>query len=182
MKRCLPLLVLALLLPLAFAEDAPRQPTSAERVELFQRNQVLIQTLVQSGLRLAKEEEPLPRAEACGDAAQRLAEEIRQAVANHEQARLTELGQHLQALLDNGVVANLRKARRQIPAGSTYEKNLFAVRDRITAELATLEKFLAEEAEKDQELSQRLPVLVRESRAAVEKALDENNATSPPVR
>ncbi len=174
MKRCLlwlPLCVVVLV-PAVVAEDPPRQPSVAEQARQFQRNRELIQMLVQEGLRLASEEDPLKRAEVCNAVAECLANAIRQAAENREKARVAELGQHLHALLEQGVAANLNTARAQIPVGSTQEKALKEIRDRATELVLPLVQQLQQTAdpEDNEELHHTLKVL-HDGRAEVERAL-----------
>jgi hypothetical protein len=130
------------LVPLAGAQDPVPRPDTAARARLFQRNRDLIQTLVQGGLRLAAADDALQRAECCSRVAEHLATEMQQAALNHEEARIAELGVHLGALLETGVAANLSTARKQIPVGSTLERNLREVRDRTAQFVEPLEEQL----------------------------------------
>src|SRR5262249_47724961 len=137
------------------------QPTAAERVHQFQRNCGLIQTLVQGGLRLAAEEDPLKRAECCSGVAKRLADELHRAAESQDRTRVVELGEHLNALLASGVAANLSTARRQIPQGSTLEKNLLEIRDQTALLVVPLEEILHRDAgsENGDEIQRTLKVL-----------------------
>ncbi len=141
----LPLLV-AVLVPAAVAEDPAVLP-AAERVVQVQRNYGLIQTLVESGLHLAAEEDPLKRALQCLDVAGRMVEEIRQAAEKREELRVVELGEHLHALLEQGVAGNVGLARRQTPLGSTAEKSLRETCDQAAALVGQLEEFLQSTSE-----------------------------------
>jgi hypothetical protein len=138
----LPLLA-AFLVPAALAEEPP----TVERAVQVQRNYGLIQTLVESGLHLAAEEDPLKRARQCLDVAGRLAEEIRQAAEKREELRVIELGEHLHALLEQGVAGNVGLARRQIPLGSTAEKSLRQACDQAAVLVRQLEEFLQSTSE-----------------------------------
>jgi len=134
------------LVPAALAEDPAATPTP-ERAIQVQRNYRLIRTLVESGLHLAAEEDPLKRARQCLDVAGRLAEEIRQAAEKREELRVVELGEHLHALLEQGVAGNIALARRQIPSGSTAEKGLREACDQAAAFVRQLEEFLQSTSE-----------------------------------
>src|SRR5262249_55784977 len=90
-----------------WAEDVPEAPSAAAQAKLFQRNRVLLQTLVQGGLELAKQEDPVKRAGCCNDLAKQLANEIRLAAQSRDAYRAAELGDHLYALLHDGVAGNL---------------------------------------------------------------------------
>lgn len=131
MKRLWPLPIAAIFLTtLAWADDPAPAPSDAERAQLFQRDRALIQVLVRGGLRLAAEEDALGRAGSCADVAEQLAAEIRQAADSRQGDRAAELGDHLRALLDDGVSLNLNGARSIIPPGSADEKKLHAVHER----------------------------------------------------
>lgn len=184
MKRIALLAVcLTLLVPLAGAQDAAPLPTDHVRARLFQRNQELIQSLVEGGLRLAAADDALQRAECCRDVAERLATEIQQAVAQREQARVAELGCHLRALLESGVAANLSTARKEIPVGSTLEKNLRDVRDRTAHLMTPLEEQLLRETDTEAEPAiQHTLEALQVGRTKVEKAVQMPTAARDGVK
>jgi hypothetical protein len=129
MKRYLSLSLLMVgLAALASADEPSTAPADLGRVWQVQRNQALVQDLVEGGLHLAKAEDHLQRARYCNDLATSLADEIRQAADDHDGDRAVELGWHLQDVLQNGVAANLNKERAQIPHGSTRETEMNSVR------------------------------------------------------
>jgi hypothetical protein len=171
MKYTAPLLAvcIAALVPVAAAQN----PDHAVRARLFQRNHQLIETLVKGGLRLAGAEDALQRAECCSGVAERLATEIQRAVRSQEKERVTELGLHLRALLETGVAANLSTARKQIPLGSTLEKNLREVRDRAAQLVEPLEEQLlnVSDAEDEHGIRHTLKAL-HVGRTEVEKSLE----------
>ncbi len=173
MRRILfPMVVfIAALVPPAGADDATLRPDVTLRAHLFQRNRDLIQTLVEGGLRLAAADDALQRAECCSGVAERLAAAIQQAAVNQEQARVAELGLHLRALLETGVAANLTTARRQIPIGSTLEKNLHEVRDRTAHLIEPLEEQLLRVSAREEAIQHTLKAL-QVGRTEVEKALE----------
>ncbi len=99
----------------------------------FRRNLALLEALVQSSVKQVQAVEPLPQAEACAEAARPFLTEIQAAAEQGDAARVAELGRHLQDLLERGVAANLRAARRQIPNGSAEEPRLLrAFRDAVS--------------------------------------------------
>jgi hypothetical protein len=123
-------------------------------------------------LRLAGAEDALQRAECCSGVAEHLATEIQRAVLSQEKERVTELGAHLHALLETGVAANLSVARKQIPIGSTLERNLKDVRDRTAHLVEPLEEQLlnATDVDGEQGIRHTLKAL-QVGRSEVEKAL-----------
>jgi hypothetical protein len=171
MKRSLPWLALfALLAPLAGAADQAQ--VSGERARQFQRNRDLIQTLVHGSLRLATEDDPLKRAEQCNGLAEQLAAAIRQAAECRDTTRVVELGQHLHALLEQGIAANLRTARKQIPPGSTLEKQLERVRKQAADLVQPLEEQLEEGVgAANQEDMEQTRKALREGRHEVNNAI-----------
>ena len=168
----LPLVFTAALVPLAGAQDSASRPDADLRAHLFQRDRDLIQMLVEGGLRLAAADDALERAECCSGVAERLATALQQAAVNQEKGRVAELGVHLRALLETGVAANLSTARRQIPIGSTLEKNLRAVRDRTTHLLEPLEVQLLRVTDPEDTIQHTLRAL-QVGRTEVEKAFDD---------
>jgi hypothetical protein len=129
MKRYLSLsLLLVGLAALASADELNSDTPDLARVWQAQRNQALIQKLVEGGLSLAKADNPLERARQCNELATGLVHEIREAADDHDGDRAVELGRHLQDVLQNGVAANLDKERDQVPHGSTRETEMNMVR------------------------------------------------------
>jgi hypothetical protein len=107
MKRlllCLPLLTAAGL-ALADGPSPPRSP--AERLEQFRRDRGLVRKLVEGGLHLASQDDPLKRADQCNLLARDLSQEVQQAVKEHDRARGERFGQGLEKLLVHGVAGNL---------------------------------------------------------------------------
>ena len=169
MKRLLPWLaiVAAALVPVAAADD----PAGSQRVYRFRQDRPLIAALVREGLRLATEDSPLERAACCTAAAERLAEGMRQAAAQHDPPRIAELGSCLSVLLRDGVAANLSAARLQIVPGSTREKSLLDLRSRAEALLRPLEAQLLHAADAEgREVFERTLSALRDSQAQVERA------------
>jgi hypothetical protein len=133
MKRYFALLLLVTgLAALASADERPATQPGPERILQAQRNQRLVDTLVTGGLDLARAEDRLARAKCCNELARSLAQEINQAADDHDGDRAIELGRHLQALLKNGVAANLVKERTVVPQGSARESELRQVSDDST--------------------------------------------------
>jgi hypothetical protein len=129
MKRYLSLSLLMVGLAALASADEPSVATAdLGRVWQVQRNQGLVQDLIEGGLHLAKAEDHLQRARYCNELATSLADELRQAADDHDGDRAIELGRHLQDVLQNGVAANLNKERAQVPHGSTRETEMNSVR------------------------------------------------------
>lgn len=125
MKRFL-LVSVFVVLPTAWGlADAPGGVSIFDQGKYLERNAPLIEKLVDDGLHLAEQKNALDRAKACGSIAAELADEINKAARNKEAARATELSLHLQIVLQRGVAANLRTARRDIYPGSSEDAKLF---------------------------------------------------------
>jgi hypothetical protein len=166
MKRYLALcLMLVSLAALASADEL--KPPDADRILLTQRDQSLVQKLVAGGLRLAKEEDHLRRAQYCNDLAKNLADEIRQAADDHDGDRAVELGRHLQEMLQTGVAANLDRERAQIPPGSSREPELGAVRQQTESFISLLLEDLAQGMKDNPAAWQELQHAIQEAQAAV---------------
>jgi hypothetical protein len=120
----------------------PAVPDEALLSHALHRNRDLIQALVRGGLSLAAEDDPVKRADSCNELAVRFAGEIRQAATQRDAVRAVELGDHLYALLKQGVAFNLSIARRLTPPGSAHELEINRVGGRVPQITEPLEKLL----------------------------------------
>ena len=121
--------------------QAPR-PSPADQAKMVQRNRSLYRTAVDRGLNLTKQYDALDRAGTCTELAKDWAREVESAAKAHDHARVSELGKQLSQVVDQGVVPNLEEARKQIKAGSLYEKALEKRRDDAVDVLKVLESVL----------------------------------------
>jgi hypothetical protein len=103
-------LIVASLTALVWAEESAPKNADAARLLRFQRDQDLIEQLVDGAVDLADEPDPLRRAKRCNELADQVAQEIRRAGVSRDGARAKELGGHLRVLLESGVADNFRKA------------------------------------------------------------------------
>lgn len=165
------LLAVVVVQAIVLEPEAPAAP-AAERAGSFHRNRGLIGRLVQSGLRLAVAENAVERANCCADLAEDLAEEIEQAAENREAARVAELGQHLSALLKQGVADNVRDRSDDVLRDTSLKRDLEKVGQRTTAVVKPLEEQLqrAADAENREQMQHALKA-VHDGRTAVEQAL-----------
>jgi hypothetical protein len=167
MKRYFALsLLIVTLAALASAEERPAAPPGPERILLAQRNQKLVDKLVIGGLDLARAEDRLARAKCCNELAKSLAEEIKQAADDHDSDRAVELGRHLQALLKNGVAANLSRERTIIPQGSARESELRQVSDDSTGITGPLLNDLPETMKENPAALSEVLQVIREAQAS----------------
>jgi hypothetical protein len=165
----------ALALPLILcatlaAADSPRWLTASEQAAYLHRNLGLIQSIVGDSLSLAREEDRLKRADACGKTAADLSREIQEAIDTDDQTRAAELALHLRRLLTHGVAANLKDARKDIPPGVSEEERLRDIQKRIVDELRLLEERLPASSTNDD--LDRTIQRIREGRLEVEKAVE----------
>jgi len=182
MKRW-PLFLLsgALLVPLAVADDPPARPAGADRVRQFQQNYRLVKNLVESGLQLAGEEDPIERTEYCSTVAERLAAEVTEAIAKDDMLRVCELGQHLHDILEQGVTAGLHDVRHPLPQGSSAAGALGQVRAEVQGLVDVLQQRLqkADHAGDSAPCVQTLASL-RQSLAGLDQSLQAHAAKNQP--
>jgi len=104
------------------AQPEPSPPTIllADRIRLWEQNQVLLEGLLEQGLRLSDSDTHLGRADECRKALVVLAEAVQKTVEqpNADTDRLTELADQMTRLTLEGLVPTLSEARQQILAGS----------------------------------------------------------------
>jgi len=117
------------------------QETVDERAQSLPRDQEMIQVLVEGGLDLAGEEDPLKRAAVCNRIANGLAEEVKKAVGSKDSARAAKLGKQMQDLLVHGVAVNLTVARETMKPNSPREKAIF----KLGANVAGVAKSIEDE-------------------------------------
>jgi hypothetical protein len=155
--------------------DTPITPSLSSQALHLQRNRELINKVVLKGLQLAKEIDPLARAEICDGMARHLIAEIRLASKKKDAPRAAELADHLRDLLKQGVADNLISARENAPEGSSQEPNFLKVRDKITKLSKTVADLNAElsktrESEEEADLDRCLAA-IHEGRDAVDQAI-----------
>jgi hypothetical protein len=182
MKRW-PLLLLsgALLVSLAAADDPPARLAGADRVRQFQQNYRLVKNLVESGLQLAAEEDPVKRTEYCSTVAQRLAAEMSEAIDKDDMTRVCELGQHLHDILEQGVTAGLRDVRHPLPQDSSAASALGQVRAQVQRLVDVLQERLqkADHARDSAACVQTLASL-RQSLAGLDQSIQSQTSTNHP--
>lgn len=128
---------------------AARPAADGKRVQQLKRNRDLIADLVDGGVRLVREDEPIKRANSCRGMAQRLASEIRQAARNRDSARAVEMGQHFRDLLTGGIAQNVATVRPTVQGGSMLERDMKQVGEWVNALTAPLEDQLARAGDAD---------------------------------
>jgi hypothetical protein len=148
---------------------ASSDQSDSRRIKQLHRNRSLIQALVDGGLYLAAEKDPLKRADCCNGLAKRFVGEIRQAALTRDVTRAEEMGLHLKELLTRGVAGNLTIVRDQTPLGSAREQDMRRLTNQIKDLTFPLEQELAQLADKEE--VQSVLQSVREALGEVDKAL-----------
>jgi hypothetical protein len=166
------ILISAALATLVGAQNSTK-PSLAEQVKMIQRNRELYRIAVHNGLNQTTQIDPLERARVSADLAKEFGEEMRKAAASHDAARVVELGQHLNRVVDQGVASNLLQARKNIKAGSASEKALLDRRDQAIEDLKSLEESIRQNLGPDdsKELESILKG-IRDGQKKVEKAAE----------
>jgi hypothetical protein len=173
MRRLLPLLLLPVLAAagLALADGPARAPSAAERLRRFRQERALVRKLVESGLRLAQEADPLQRADECKLLAGGLTQEIQRLVKEKDGNRADALGKQLEALLVRGVAGNLNRARSGLAPNSPALPELRRLAREAIAVTDPLQAELDQVAGPEQEQMQGIQQAVTQGRAELEKAL-----------
>lgn len=124
------LLIFAVLAAFAGAQGTPAALTASQQQQLFQKNRSMIETLVDSSLKISKSgSEYTERARSYSDVVKQLQKELDKAAVDADVSRLAELGQHLNTVLGQGLVPSLKVANGQIGADGTGRDKLIDIRD-----------------------------------------------------
>jgi hypothetical protein len=119
-----------------FAEAPITDDDLADPSLRFRRDQRLIDALVDGGLRLASESDPLTRAGTCNRLADQFAREIEQAAKDNNAVHAGVLAHHLDDVLVRGVAFNASLVKKNEPDGPARRTALEALlrdMDRFTA-------------------------------------------------
>lgn len=110
----------------ASAQDRNRE--FHQQLKQLEANRLLLDQLIDHGLNLSSAEKggnSLARARECREAAEKLAAALKAASADDtDPERVAELGDHIAAVVRDGLVPNLTQAGRDIPPGSQDYKRL----------------------------------------------------------
>jgi hypothetical protein len=140
------------------------------RVKQLQRDQALIESLVEGALNLAAEDDPLRRADYCNRLADGLRLEMKKAWQLNDTSHAIELGEQM-PLLVQGVAANLNLAMASMTPNSPRTNEVA----RLGQEVAGVTKALEDEVRADSALDQdlMLPTLraVADAKTAVDLAV-----------
>jgi hypothetical protein len=128
-----PILCLSVFVALALlaAAQASRPVLSAsQQQQLFQRNQEMIKTLVDCSLDISKQSgDYIQRSRAYQKVIMGLQKELDNAANADDAGRVTELGNHLNTVLGQGLRPSLEAANRQIGPDGTGKKDLLGIRN-----------------------------------------------------
>ena len=159
-------LVLPFLALAGFAFAGEPAPAPRERLQQFLKDLPLIEVLVQEGISLAGEEDPLKRAQTCNVLAKTLVTEIQQAAGHKDEGRAASLGNYLQAVLVRGVAGNLDLARTTAPQGASRAPEMKLISDQVLEVTQPVA-----DSSPESKIMQPAAQAVNTGRVAVEKAL-----------
>lgn len=138
MRMLLTLLSAIVLVAWADAQQAGAMLTASERLKQLQANRTLVEKLVASGLTLSTANNSVSRASACRAAMGDLTLALDGAIAEKDPNRIAELGDHLNALVSNGLIPALEESR-DVPAGSADAAKVKEIHKQASDELTRLD-------------------------------------------
>jgi hypothetical protein len=145
--------------------------SAAERARELLRDQNMLQALVDSGLKLAAETDPLRRADHCTRLADKLGREIKVAVQNKDVKWAAVLGDQVQLLLSKGVAGNLKEARALSLPDPLLEPEIARVGCEVAVTAKLIEEELNSQADLEPENMQITLQAVARGKADVERAV-----------
>jgi hypothetical protein len=160
--------LLALLVLLA-GHGLAEQDTADERAQQLQHDHDLIETLVDGGLELAQEDDPLKRADLCNTIANALASEVKNAVKKKNSVRAALLSEQMQSILVQGMAVNLVTARQTMIPDSPQEVAIAKLGEKV----AVAAKSIEDEVDRidDPTKMQSTLIAVHEGRKQIELAI-----------
>jgi len=136
--------VAAALLAAIVGAQGPKGPSPAQRGELFKKDRLVIENLVDQTLKSAHTPgDYVKRAESYYPVLLNFNQEIGKASDQHDAARVEELTRHLETLLDKGLAPTLVRARVQVENGTGNEEYR-KVKSYLLAQVDALLGILAE--------------------------------------
>jgi hypothetical protein len=160
---------------LASAGPGASPDAAKELAQRFQKNRNLLAELVKEAVRLADlpgDQNALKRASHCSKIAEQLADAMKQAAgAEHQGARVKELANHLELVLQGGVAHNLSEAHAQIPKGVFSENDLHGVWDQTAKVLGKAEEQLQTGPDAQDDNTKAALNALEQGREQVRKAL-----------
>jgi len=113
--------------------------TAADRLKQLQSNRKLVEKLVGHGVSLANANEPLKRAGHCRSAMGELTLALDGAIREQDASRVAELGEHLAAIVNDGLIPNLKEAKPNATPASPAFAEFIALHTSSTDELQRLQ-------------------------------------------
>jgi hypothetical protein len=125
------LLIFAALSALAGAQAPEPKLTALQQQQLFQKNRKMIETLVDCSVETSNQSSnPLDQAKTYGKLVDMFRKELENAAHDENAGRISELGRHLNTVLDRGLAPSLQAADRVIGAEGTGRDALLDIRNR----------------------------------------------------
>jgi hypothetical protein len=143
--------------------------TVQQRALQLERDLTIIQALVDGGLKLATENDPLLRADCCNRIADILASAINKAVQIQDAERAAHLGEQMESLLVVGVATNLGLAREQMEPDSPREPEIQRISGTAVGVAKTIEAEIGRLPAMDARMRQTLQSVAK-GRTKVESA------------
>ena len=151
---------------------------NSERLRLLRRDLPLIHALVEEGLNLADQEDPVARARTCNVLADKLVQEFQQAAVVRDEKRAADMGQYLQAVLVAGWPATSdRCAAAHLPSPPLEE--LRRICDRALRVTQPVVEDARREMEQKKIMQPAIDAIAR-GRKAVENAVAESSQPRKP--
>jgi hypothetical protein len=121
--------------------NVPQQENTSDRLAQLRRDLAVIRVLVDKGVELSGEDEPLQRARTCKDLVSLFAQQTKQALARKDFSEASDMGRHVEHLLAQGVADNLARARWKAKGDALLVREI----EGIDADLQRLTAALVEE-------------------------------------
>jgi hypothetical protein len=153
------------------AQAPNREPTAPEKAQLFARNYLLIEKLIDSNLKLAKVTDSLERSESFRGSIIVLEEQIKSAVEKGDNARVAELSKHLNSLLKDGMLPRLGEARQQVSQNHPDESRLFKLRNMTSRMSEDLKKLTEDSRISDSKEAKELLDMLKKAESMLEEKM-----------
>lgn len=125
------LMIFAGLAAIAGAQGPKIGLTASQQHQLFQRNRIMIQTLVDSSVEISTQSgDYLQRAKSYRKVIMKFENELTDAANGNDAGRVAEIGKHLDTVMRQGLAPSLQSAVRQVGPDGTGRKDLQEIRDR----------------------------------------------------
>lgn len=125
------LLIVAGLAAVVGAQGPKSGLTAAQQQQLFQRNRLMIQTLVDGTVDMSNQSgDYIHRAKTYRKVIVEFQRELGSAADSSDAVRIAELGKHLDTLMRQGLAPSLKAAQQQIGPKGTGKQDLLDIRDR----------------------------------------------------